>query len=480
MRMRELRIRATAQMFQIVVADVPAMLMDAVARLGPQDPRLTWELLCEALHAALVAHDTVRGTSLTEVAAAAVAARHDPDSAGRGRDLLMEGLARRVAEGYERGAPVLRAALDGLLGGGGIEDANSPFAVMLLMACDDLWDVQTARELTGRLAAVDRDAGALYALSITLLVEARYELLDGRFTEAEVCYAEFDDIVAATGFPGGGDINRLHLFALTGREAELRAAVRRTAEMRSMGQGLHHLMAQHALASFELGQGHYRQAMKHAWAVFEEDPPTNGNLVLPLLIEAGVRTGDRAGVSGALSRLEERAPLAGTPWALGTLALGRALTADGDEAEKFYQESVELLGQGPLALEQARSRLLFGEWLRRRKRRSDARKQLRAAYESFDAFGAVPYAERARIELLATGEKARRRTEETRFDLTPRERQVASMAASGLTNGEIATRLFVTASTVEFHLNKVFRKLGITSRKQIPRAIGEPGPVTGD
>lgn len=480
MRTRELRMRATAQMFQIAVGDVPAMLMDAVTRLGPQDPRLTWELLCEALHAALVAHDCTRGTSLTEVAAAVVAARHVPDSAVRGRDLLMEGLARRVAEGYEHGVPVLRSALDGLRGGGAIGDAHSPFAVMLLMACDDLWDVQAARELTDRLAAAERDAGALYALSITLLVEARYELLDGRFTEAEVRYAEFDDIVAATGFPGGGDINRLHLFALTGREAELRAAVRRTAEMRSIGLGLHQLMAQHALASFELGQGHYRQAMKHARAVFEEDPPTNGNLVLPLLIEAGVRTGDRAGAAGALFRLEERAPLAGTPWALGTLALGRALTADGDDAEKFYQESVDLLGQAPLALEQARSRLLFGEWLRRRKRRSDARKQLRAAYESFDAFGAVPYAERARIELLATGEKARRRTEETRFDLTPRERQVASMAASGLTNGEIATRLFVTASTVEFHLNKVFRKLGITSRRQIPRAIGEPDPVAGD
>ncbi|MFK0110320.1 AAA family ATPase [Streptomyces sp. NPDC091217] len=475
---RELRMRATAQMFQIVVADVPAMLMDAVTRLGPQDPRLTWELLCEALHAALVAHDGMRGTSLTEVATAVVAARHAPDSAVRGRDLLMQGLARRVAEGYEHGAPVLRTALDGLRSGGGIGNANSPFAVMLSMACDDLWDVQAGRELTGRLATADRDAGALYALSMTLLVEARYELWDGRFTQAEVRYAEFDDIVADTGFPGGGDINRLHLFALTGREAELRAAVPRTVELRSTGLGLHQLLAQHALALFELGQGRYRQAGKHARAVFEEDPPACGNLVLPLLIEAGVRTGDRAGVGEALSRLEERAPLAGTPWALGALALGRALTADGDDAEKSYQESVELLGQGPLALEQARSRLLFGEWLRRCKRRSDARKQLRAAYESFDAFGAVPYAERARIELLATGETARRRTEETRFDLTPRERQVASMAASGLTNGEIATRLFVTASTVEFHLNKVFRKLGITSRKQIPHAIGEPGPAT--
>jgi DNA-binding CsgD family transcriptional regulator len=253
--------------------------------------------------------------------------------------------------------------------------------------------------------------------------------------------------------------------------------VRQAAELGSKGHGVLQLLAQHALTLFELGQGRYEQAMKHARAVFEKDPPACGNIILPLLIEACVRCGDRAGASDALARLEERAPLASTPWALGSLALGRALTTDGDDAAKFYQESVELLQQSRLALEQARVRLLFGEWLRRRKRRSEARKQLRAAYESFAAFGAMPYAERARLELLATGATARRRSEETRFDLTPRERQVASMAASGLTNGEIATRLFVTASTVEFHLSKVFRKLGITSRKQIPGAIGDPGPA---
>ncbi|MEV7319803.1 LuxR family transcriptional regulator [Streptomyces sp. NPDC093970] len=481
-RARELRMRATAQMFRISVADVPAMLMDAVARLGPRDPRLTRELLREALHAALVAHDSTQGTTPAEVAAAVVAVRHDPETSAYGQDLLMEGLARRVAEGYEHGAPVLRAALDLLRDGdrggdgGGSGAANSPFAVMVSMACDDLWDIRAERELTDRLAAADRGTGALYALSMTLLVAASCDLWDGRFTAAEVRYAEFDDIAADTGFQGGGDINRLLLFALTGREPELRAAVAQVAAMKSMGHGVLQLLAQHALTLSELGQGRYEQALRHARAVFEDDPPACGNLVLPLVVEAGVRTGDRAVAAAALARLEERAPLAGTPWALGTLALGRALTAEGDDAGKFYEESVELLGQVPLALERARVRLLFGEWLRRCKRRSDARTQLRAAYEGFDAFGAVPYAERARRELLATGETARKRTEETRFRLTPRERQVASMAAAGLTNTEIATRLFVTTSTVEFHMNKVFRKLGITSRRQIPRAIGEPDP----
>src|SRR5215472_1976828 len=147
----------------------------------------------------------------------------------------------------------------------------------------------------------------------------------------------------------------------------------------------------------------------------------------------------------------------------------------GDDAEELYLESIELLAKVPLAVELAWSRLLFGEWLRRRKRRSDARVQLRAAYESFESWGAVPFAERARVELLATGETARRRSVETQLDLTPQERQVASLAASGLTNAEIATRLFVTTSTIEFHLSRVFRKLDITSRKQIARVLREAG-----
>jgi DNA-binding CsgD family transcriptional regulator len=193
--------------------------------------------------------------------------------------------------------------------------------------------------------------------------------------------------------------------------------------------------------------------------------------VLPLLIEAAVRVGDRRAAAAALARIKERAPLAGTPWALGILGRCRALMSEEDDAEPLYLESIALLGQVPMALEQAWSRLLLGEWLRRRKRRVDARVQLRAAHESFESCGAVAFAERARVELLATGEVARKRTVETLYDLTARERHVASLAASGLTNADIAARLFVTTSTIEFHLNKVFRKLGITSRKQIAPAL---------
>jgi DNA-binding CsgD family transcriptional regulator len=221
--------------------------------------------------------------------------------------------------------------------------------------------------------------------------------------------------------------------------------------------------------------GRYDEALRHALPIYEEDVPSQGNLVLPLLVEAAVRAGDRHKAALALKRLEDRAQLAGTPWALGLLTRCRALTAETADAENWYRESIDLLAAVPLAAEHARSRLLFGEWLRRRKRRSEARIHLRAAYESFDAWGASLFAERARVELLATGETARRRVPETRFDLTPQERQVALLAASGLTNAEIASRLFITTSTVEFHLNKVFRKLGLTSRRQIAAALGRPG-----
>ncbi|MEW2050989.1 helix-turn-helix transcriptional regulator [Streptomyces sp. NPDC005476] len=253
-----------------------------------------------------------------------------------------------------------------------------------------------------------------------------------------------------------------------GREDDVRAV---TAVMEAVattyGLGMLRQSALHALCVLDLGMGRYEEALRHALPTYEEDVPSQGNLVLPLLVEAAVRAGERRTAALALMRLEERAQLSGTPWALGLLARCRALVDESAEAEKWHRESIDLLARVPVAAEHARSRLLFGEWLRRRRRRAEARVHLRAAYESFDAWGASLFAERARIELLATGETARRRVPETRFDLTPQERQVALLAAGGPTNTAIASQLFITTSTVEFLLNKVFRKLAITSRRQI-------------
>ncbi len=482
-RARALRTEAVIEMFHVRVANVPAMLLDAVAELGAQDPTMTWDLLFEAMHAALMAREHVSGTTLLDVAKLTAAAWHDPDAPGWSADLIMEGLARRVAEGHPAAAPVLRTALARLRGSAELKETGIPLAVLVSLATDELWDIESRRDLADRLAETDRGQGALYALGMTLVVAAQAEIVAGRFAAADACYAQADDFFAATGFPADGAVNRAYLLAWSGREDELRVALDGIANLAdSFGHGHMLEMGLHALALLDLGTGRYQSALDHALAVFRDDPPGVGNLVLPLIVEAGVRTGRHEAAASALARMTERAQAAGTPWGLGLLARCQALMSADEHAEARYQDSIELLSRVPVALDLAHTRLLFGEWLRRRRRRREARTHLRAAHQLFDSCGAAAFAERARAELLATGEQVRKRTVPAPSDLTPQERQVAILAAGGSTNAEIASRLFITVSTVEFHLNKVFRKLGVSSRRQIgSRLHAEPeGQVPRD
>jgi DNA-binding CsgD family transcriptional regulator len=206
--------------------------------------------------------------------------------------------------------------------------------------------------------------------------------------------------------------------------------------------------------------------------VLERDPPYICVRALPELIEAAVRTGDRDIAATGLQRLSERAHASGTPWALGLLARCKAQLAE-DDAETLYQEAIERLGGRLLAPELARARLLYGEWLRRRHRRVDARDQLRVALETFERVGGEAFAERARTEHLATGARVRKRTDVAQAELTHQESRVAALAAEGATNSEIGAQLFISSSTVEYHLRKVFRKLGVRSRTQLARVFLE-------
>jgi DNA-binding CsgD family transcriptional regulator len=465
---KALRIQGAVDMFRLRVDLVPATLLAAAVELGSGDPGLSGELMYEAMQSAIHAQHLVKHVTRLDVARAAAEVWHDPRALDGTPGLLMKGLAMHTAYGYARGAPVIQEALSRLRTGDGLRELDSPFAVVVSLAADEVWDQDAKNEIIERLASVNRSDGALYGLSMCLIVKATGELYQGRFGAASDLYAEADGYFAAMAFPGGSEIHRVQLYAWTGRDAQLRAAVAAIDSLAAEhGLGGLAQIGAYARSLLDLALGRYQDALDRAWKPFEDDTISVGNQVLPLLIEAAGRVGDRSAAAAALRRLEERATIAATPWALGILARCRALTADGDVAEGLYQESIHLLDKAPVAVERAWSQLVFGEWLRRRKRRADARVQLRAAFESFDAWGALPFAERARTELLATGETARRRRPGTRFDLTPQERQVASLAASGLTNAEIATRLFITTSTVEFHLNKVFRKLHITSRKQI-------------
>ncbi|KOV84247.1 hypothetical protein ADL01_09050 [Streptomyces sp. NRRL WC-3618] len=467
------RLRASVEMFCARPREVPAMLLDAVADRGSTDPAASWDLLREATYAAIVGGRQITGTTTREVAKAAADVWHETALPAWSPDPLMAALARLIAHGYAAGAPALAAALARLRTADDLQEQDA-FSVMVSIAGDELWDIEAKREILGKLVTADRGRGALYGLSMALLSFATVEIWDGRFAAAESCFIEADDYMAATGFRASGDFHKALLYAWTGQEAELRAAVATMNAMaENLGIGLTYRWVGQALSIFEIGRGRYREALDALLAVFDHDPLVLGDINLAGMVEAGLRAGDRKAAAMAMERMEERAPLAGTPWAWGLLARCRALLTDDDGAEQLYQESISQLEKVPVAVELAWSRLLFGEWLRRRRRRTDARVQLRAAYESFESWGAAPFAERARVELLATGETARKRTVDTQFDLTPQERHVATLAASGLTNAEIATQLFVTTSTVEFHLSRVFRKLVITSRRQIRRKLSE-------
>jgi DNA-binding CsgD family transcriptional regulator len=221
----------------------------------------------------------------------------------------------------------------------------------------------------------------------------------------------------------------------------------------------------------ELGLGRYQAALDHALLVYADDPLFTGSWVLPNLIEAAVRTGNHAVARKALDRLSERASVSGTPVALGFLARSQALLAGDTDAEPFYRESIDRLGRSPTKPELARTQLLFGEWLRRHGRRRDAREQLRTAYDMLASMGIDAFAERARVELLATGERARKRNVESQVELTPQERHIARLVREGARNQEIAAQLFISPSTVQYHLVKVFRKLDVTSRTQLARIL---------
>jgi ATP/maltotriose-dependent transcriptional regulator MalT len=269
------------------------------------------------------------------------------------------------------------------------------------------------------------------------------------------------------------------LAAWRGREAPATELIEATVqEATARGQGRLVTLADYASAVLANGLGRHDAARDAAWRAFQRDPLGYGPFVVPELAEAASRTGDLALVRAALDWLSERTAVTPTDWSLGIEARIRAFLSEGEAAERLYRESIARLGRTRLRAELARSHLLYGEWLRRERRRADAREQLRTAYGMLDAMGIAAFADRARRELAATGETARKRTVDTTGELTAQEAQIARLARGGLSNPEIGARLFISARTVQYHLGKVFTKLGIGSRSQLDRALpGDPDTV---
>ena len=446
--------------------DAPPLLLEAARRLDPLDAALARETYLEAFASAMFAGRLGTGPDVHEVAEAARAAHRGPAPGAVG--LLLDALVTRFTEGYAASVEPLSRALRTF----GEPDGGGADRRWLWLACrlaQDLWDDELWHVLATRGVRLARETGALNLLPNALNYLAVLNVHSGAFGTAAEQVAEVDSITQATGIPPLRYAAITLLVARGDRDQALALLDWGWRNVTERGEGSALGLASWLHALLHNSQGHYGEALAAARQACEYEDVIAYGWALVELIEAAVRSDAQpAEAAAALGRLSERTRASGTEWALGIEARCRALLSDD---ESLYRESVERLARSRAALELARSRLLYGEWLRRANRRVDARDQLRAAHEMFSRMGAAAFAERARRELSATGETVRKRTVETLDELTTQEAQVARLAAQGHTNPEIGAELFISPRTVEYHLHKIFPKLGISSRKELRRAL---------
>ncbi len=453
--------------------DAPPLFLSAAKRLETLDVGLARETYLEAFTAALFV-----GRLSPAVGDVARAARLAPAPAAPGRapDLLLDGLALLVTEGYAAGTPALERALLAVLSQDVSAEQGLSWLWLAERAAMAVWDDETWHTLASRHVKLARDAGALSELP--LAVRTRILLHShshsGELAEGAALIAEAQVVADATGSqlaPYGAT----GVAAWRGREAEAIELIQANMDgVTSRGEG-RGVTSQYSAALLYNGLGHYDQALAAAERVCEYDDIGVLGWSLTELVEAAVRSGQPARASDAFQRLCETTRASGTDWALGAEARSRALLSEGETAETCYRDAIERLGRTRLRPALARARLLYGEWLRRENRRRDARVELRTAYDLLTAMGIEAFAERARRELLATGETVRKRTVETAGELTAQEAHIARLAVEGRTNVEIGTQLFLSTRTVEWHLGKVYGKLGVGSRRELRRALAAPG-----
>jgi DNA-binding CsgD family transcriptional regulator len=339
-------------------------------------------------------------------------------------------------------------------------------------ASDAVWDHEGTRAIAERHGQLVREVGALAQLPLPLAALGDVAVWSGDFAGAASLVAETESVATATGSRYPPSI-ALRLLALQGKETDAAALIAGTIEQAAGGgQGLAATNAYWGAAVLYNGLGRYEEAASAAQrATSDTFEPYVSMWALPELVEAAARGGEAQLARDALERLAETTQPCGTDWALGIEARSRALLSDGAVADGLYREAIDRLSRTQLRPELGRAQLLYGEWLRREGRRIDAREQLRIANDLFVAIGMEAFAERARRELLATGERVRKRTVETRNELTAQEAQIARLVREGLSNPEIGARLFISARTVQYHLGKVFAKLDVSSRGQLGRVL---------
>ena len=448
-------------------SEVPPLLLAAAKLLEPLDVGLARETYLESMWAAMFVGRLASGAGLLEVAQAACAAPASPQPP-RGADLLLDGWATLLTQGYPAGTPTLKLAVSVFRSGSLSTEEGLRWLQLACRTAVDLWDDDAWEALSIRHVTLARDAGMLSELPIALNTRVGVHLNAGELAAAASLVDEVEMIIEATGsqiVPYGA----VGLAAWQGREApatELFEASMKEVLRRGEGVGLtaiawaraqlYNSLGRYAeaLAAAEQASEHPEELFFSTWGLVE-------------LIEAAARSGKRQRAADALQRLTESTRACGTDWALGIETRSQALLSDGEVADRLYREAIDRLGRTRVRGALARAHLLYGEWLRRQNRRLDAREQLRTAHQMFASMRADGFAERAARELRATGERVGKRTTDTPDQLTARETQIARLAGEGLSNPEIAAQLFMSPRTVEYHLHKVFNKLKIRSRNQL-------------
>jgi DNA-binding CsgD family transcriptional regulator len=448
--------------------DAPPLLLHAAKELEPLDVGLARETYLDALDSAIFAGPLIGGGNLRK---AAEAARAAPAGARplRASDLLLDGLAVAFTEGSAAAIPMLRQALVAFSGPDLSEDEGLRWLWLTCRIARTLWDEATWEVLVTRFLQLAREAGALSVLPLALSARCIAHVLAGELPAAAALCEEMSAVTEATGSPFV-PYGALLLAGWQGRQEESTTLMNNILEEAvSRGEGLGVSVTGLATAVLLNGFGRYEDALVVARRSSEQPEELNASIVWAQveLIEAATRSGVPEDAAEALQRVTQSARASGNEWGLGIEARCRALMGDGETAECAYREAIERLGRTRVRGELARAHLVYGEWLRREGRRTDARKQLRTGYEMFTVMGMEAFAQRAERELLATGEHVRKRLVETSVELTAQEAQVARLVREGLTNPEIGARLFISPRTVEYHLHKIFGKLNITSRKQL-------------
>jgi DNA-binding CsgD family transcriptional regulator len=454
-------------------SDAPLLMIKAAQRLEPHDASRARETYLDAITAALFAGRLAQGSGARDVATAALAALR-PVGSPRASDLLLDGLARLILDGPTSGTPVLKQALDAFRGQRVATDERLRWSWLAGRAAAFIWDYDSWDALTACQLEVARDAGALTVLPLALSTRAGVHMFAGDLTAAASLIEQVEAVADATD-ARTARYAAVMIAALHGREDEGRELIDANAkDFASRGEGMGVTLTKWATALLCNGIARYDDAFIAADTALENPRELwYSPWATVELIEAASRSGRAAAAAPALERLAEGTSASGTVWAAAVEDRSRALLSEGPRAESLYRDAIGRLAPTSLRFDLARTHLVFGEWLRREHRNVDAREQLRMAHGLFTEFGMEGFAERARIELRATGEHARKRAPETSNQLTPQEAEISRLVAQGKTNVEIAAQLFISPSTVEYHLRKVFRKLDVTSRTQLARRVLE-------